>query len=328
MDSGFRRNDGIRKSNGIRSRNDRWNPGVVDKLDFLLALAREKHFGRAAESCGVTQPTLSAGVKQLEETLGVLLVNRGSRFLGFTAEGERVLEWARRIVGDTRAMRDEIRALRRGELAGHLRIAAVPTALAMVSALTTPYRAKHPGVRFTVLSRTSVEILNALENLEIDAGITYLDNEPLGRVRAVPLYAERYCLLTAADSPLGDRASVTWAEVGAIPLCLLTPDMQNRRIIDGLLREAGVEDAAPTLESNSMIVLVSHIRTRQWASVMPAMLVETLGLADVIRAIPITDPAASHTIGLVVPHRETMTPLAAALIAEALRLAPTLSEVG
>jgi DNA-binding transcriptional LysR family regulator len=301
---------------------------VVNKLDFLLALAREKHFGRAAESCGVTQPTLSAGVKQLEEALGVLLVNRGSRFLGFTSEGERVLEWARRIVGDTRAMRDEIRALRRGELVGHLRIAAVPTALAMVSALTTPYRAKHPGVRFTVLSRTSVEILNALENLEIDAGITYLDNEPLGRVRAVPLYAERYCLLTAADSPLGDRASVTWAEVGKIPLCLLTPDMQNRRIIDGLLREAGVEDAAPTLESNSMIVLVSHIRTRQWASVMPAMLVETLGLADLIRAIPITDPAASHTIGLVVPHRETMTPLAAALIAEALRLAPALGEVG
>jgi DNA-binding transcriptional LysR family regulator len=301
---------------------------VVDKLDFLLALAREKHFGRAAETCGVTQPTLSAGVKQLEETLGVLLVNRGSRFLGFTPEGERVLEWARRIVGDTRAMRDEIRALRRGELVGHLRIAAVPTALAMVSALTTPYRARHPGVRFTVLSYTSIEILNSLENLEIDAGITYLDNEPLGRVRAVPLYAERYCLLTAADSPLGDRAEVTWAEVGRIPLCLLTPDMQNRRIIDGLLRAAGGEDVAPTLESNSMILLVSHIRTRQWASVMPAMLVETLGLADLIRAIPIIAPAASHTIGLVVPHRETMTPLAAALIAEALRLAPMLGAAG
>jgi DNA-binding transcriptional LysR family regulator len=300
---------------------------LVDKLEFLLALAREKHFGKAAETCGVTQPTLSAGIKQLEETLGVLLVNRGSRFLGFTPEGERVLEWARRIVSDTRAMNDEMRARRRGELIGHLRIAAVPTALAMVSALTTPYRAKHPGVRFTVLSFTSIEILNALENLEIDAGITYLDNEPLGRARGVPLYAERYCLLTAADSPLGDREAVTWAEVGKIPLCLLTPDMQNRRIIDGLLRAAGVEDAAPTLESNSMLLLVSHIRTRQWASVMPEVLVGTLGLTDRIRAIPITEPAASHAIGLVVPNRETMTPLAAALIDEALKLAPTLGGV-
>ena len=93
---------------------------MIDKLEFLLALAREKHFGRAAEACGVTQPTLSAGVKQLEETMGVLLVNRGSRFQGFTPEGERVLEWARRIVGDTRAMRQEIHALKHG-LTGRLR---------------------------------------------------------------------------------------------------------------------------------------------------------------------------------------------------------------
>ena len=296
-----------------------------DKLEFLLALAREKHFGRAAESCGVTQPTLSAGIKQLEDTLGVLLVNRGSRFLGFTQEGERVLDWARRIVGDTRAMRDEVRALKRGDLVGHLRIAVIPTALAMVSALTTPYRAKHPGVRFTILSRTSTETLRQLENLEVDAGITYLDNEPLGRVRTVPLYSEAYCLLIAAESPLGDRDRVTWAEVGQIPLCLLTPDMQNRRIIDGLLAAAGHDNLAPTLESNSMIVLFSHIRTRQWATVMPIRLVETLGLTDVIRAIPIVEPTAIHTIGLVVPNRDVTSPLAAALIAEALEVATTLN---
>ena len=112
---------------------------MIDKLEFLLALAREQHFGRAAEACGVTQPTLSAGIKQLEDTMGVLLVNRGSRFQGFTPEGERVLDWARRIVGDTRAMRQEIKALRHG-LTGRLRIAAIPTALAMVASLTTPFR--------------------------------------------------------------------------------------------------------------------------------------------------------------------------------------------
>ena len=119
----------------------------------------------------MTQPTFSAGIKQLEDTLGVLLVQRGSRFHSFTPEGERVLEWARRIVGDARTMREEMRALKTG-LAGHLRIAAVPTALAMVATLTTPYRARHP-------------------NLEIDAGVTYLDNEPLGRVRAIRLRSRR-----------------------------------------------------------------------------------------------------------------------------------------
>jgi DNA-binding transcriptional LysR family regulator len=297
---------------------------LLEKLEFLLALARERHFGRAAETCGVTQPTLSAGVKQLEDTFGVLLVNRGSRFQGFTPEGERVLDWARRIVGDTRAMRQEVHALKHG-LAGRLRLAAIPTALAMVETLTTPFRARHPEVQFTVLSRTSIEILTHLENLEIDAGLTYLDNEPLGRVTAIPLYRERYRLLVAADAPLGDRQSVTWSEVAQVPLCLLTPDMQNRRIIERLLRETGI-DPHITLESDSMILLYSHVRTGRWASVMPARLAASLGLTDVLRSIPIVEPEAAHTIGLVAPAREPMTTLTAALVNEARRVAPLLSD--
>ena len=296
---------------------------MIDKLEFILALAREKHFGRAAEACGVTQPTLSAGVKQLEDQMGVLLVNRGSRFQSFTPEGQRILEWARRIVGDSRTMREEINSLKLG-LSGRLRLAAIPTALAMVAALTTPYREKHPNVQFTIYSRTSIEILDLLDNLEIDAGITYLENEPIGRVSNVPLYREHYCLLTSADAPLGNRDSVTWAEVAQVPLCLLTPDMQNRRIIDRLLKGAGGE-SRPTLESDSMILLYSHVRTGRWASVMPAKIADTLGLTDTIRAIPIAQPKAVQTIGLVVPQREPMTPITAALVAEARRLAPQLS---
>ncbi|MDI4658906.1 LysR family transcriptional regulator [Xanthobacter autotrophicus] len=299
---------------------------MIDKLEYLIALARERHFGRAGEACGVTQPTLSAGIKQLEETLGVLLVQRGSRFMGFTPEGERTLEWARRIVADSRAMRQDIDALKRG-LAGPLRIAAIPTALPMVAALTTPFRARHPDVRFTVISRTSIEILNHLENLEIDAGLTYLDNEPLGRVNTVPLYRERYRLVTSPQSRYGERDAVTWAEVAELQLALLTPDMQNRRIVDNLLAAAGASHK-PTLESNSMIVLFTHVRTGLWASVMPAMLADSLGLTSVVRSIPIVEPDISHSIGLVVPHREPTTPITAALVAEARRIAPKLEQSG
>jgi DNA-binding transcriptional LysR family regulator len=295
---------------------------MIDKLEFIIALAREQHFGRAAEVCNVSQPTLSSGIKQLEDQFGVLLVQRGSRFRGFTPEGDRVLEWARRIVADARAMRQDVDALKRG-LAGHVRIAAIPTTLAMVEALTTPYRARHPNVRFSILSRTSIEVLEELENLEVDAGLTYIDNEPLGRVTTVPLYRERYRLLTSADSELGERDAVTWAEVAQVPLCLLTPDMQNRRIIDGILRSVGSEPS-PTLESNSIIVLFSHVRTGRWASIMPAVLADTLGLTDTIKSIPIVEPDVTHVIGLVVPHREPMTPLITALVAEAQRVALTL----
>ncbi|MBD0413313.1 LysR family transcriptional regulator [Oryzicola mucosus] len=295
---------------------------MIDKLEFFIALARERHFGRAAEECGVTQPTLSAGIKQLEDQLGVMLVQRGSRFQGLTPEGSRVLEWARRIVGDSRTMREEMRAARHG-LAGHVRIAAIPTALAMTPRLTTPFREKHPNVTFSILSRTSIEVLTLLENFEIDVGITYLENEPLGRVAAVPLYSERYQLITAAGNTYSERETVTWKEVAALPLCLLTSDMQNRRIINHHLQEAGVE-AHPTLESNSMIVLFSHIRTGKWSSIMPLNLAETFGFAEPIRSIPIVEPDAHHTVGLVAAHREPHTPLVSALLHEAKVLADAL----
>jgi DNA-binding transcriptional LysR family regulator len=295
---------------------------MIDKLEFFIALARHQHFGRAAEECGVTQPTLSAAIRQLENTLGAVLVQRGSRFKGLTSEGQRVLEWARRIVGDTKTMREEIRAAHSG-LAGHLKIAAIPTALAMVSKLTTPFREKHPDVTFSVTSRTSLEVLTLLSNFEIDAGISYLDNEPLGRVTSVPLYSERYQLITAAGNTYSDRKSVTWAEVGQLPLCLLTQDMQNRRLINKHLRDAGVE-AHPTLESNSMIVLFSHIRTGKWGSIMPLNLSETLGFAEPIRSIPIVEPDARHLVGLVTADREPHTPLVSALLHEARVLAATM----
>jgi DNA-binding transcriptional LysR family regulator len=298
---------------------------MIEKLEYLLALARERHFGRAAEACGVSQPTLSISVRALEDSFGFLLVQRGgARFRGFTPEGERVLDWARRIVADTRAMHQEVDALKRG-LAGHLRIAAIPTALAMSAMLTTPYRAKHPEVRFSILSHTSIEVLSMVDNLEVDAGITYLDNEPLGRMSTVPLYNEEYRLLTSPKAALGNRDEVTWAEVGQVPLCLLTPTMQNRRIIDGLLRAAGGEPK-PTLESNSMIVLFAHVRTGQWASIMPAKLADTLGLTESIRSIPIVQPIATHAVGLVIPDRDTTTPLVGALIAEARQLAEVLAQ--
>jgi DNA-binding transcriptional LysR family regulator len=288
---------------------------MIDKLEFFIALARAEHFGRAAEECGISQPSLSAAIRQLEDQLGVVLVVRAARYQGLTPEGQRVLEWARRIVADTRTMREEMRAARKG-LAGHIRLAVIPTALAMVPRLTEPFQARHPDVTFSVTSRTSLQVLSQIENLEIDAGISYLDNEPLGRVTTVPLYSERYHLIAAAGTPLADQESVTWRQVAGLRLCLLTSDMQNRRIINKHMAEAGVE-VKPTLESNSMIVLFSHIRTGQWASIMPRNIAESFGFPKQIKMIPIIEPDAEHLVGLIATYREPHTPLVSALLHEA-----------
>lgn len=294
---------------------------MIDKLEMFLALAQARHFGKAAQAVGVTQPTLSAGIRQLEEHLGVMLVRRGSRFEGLTPEGARALEWARQIVGDTRTMREELRAVGKGSsgLSGNLRIAAIPTGLTAVSALTAAFTRAHPNVHVTVRSSSSIDILKMLEDLQIDAGLTYLDNEPLGRVVTVPMYDEHYVLVVGGGHDLAQAKSVTWAALADVALCLLTPVMQNRRIIAGLLAEAEVE-VAPMVESDSLIVLASHVLQGGLATILPYRAAEIFITNSGLRAIPITEPDAQHAVGLVAPLREPYTPVLSALLAEARRL--------
>jgi DNA-binding transcriptional LysR family regulator len=291
---------------------------VLDKLEFLLVLARERHFGRAAEAAGVTQPTFSSAIKSLEENLGTALVERGSRFRGFTPEGERVLEWARRLVGDARTMRQELQSLK-GSLSGHLRIGAIPTALPCVPDLTVPFHSRYPRVRLSVFSTTSAYILSKLENLEIDVGISYIDNEPIGRLNTVPLYEEQYMLLVSSRNPLARFDKMTWSEAARLPLCLLTPDTQSRRIIDALLQENG-GSCAPTFESNSMMTLFTHVRAGHWVSIIPARLVDTVERPRQLKTIPLTSPNITKTIGLLVRGREPFASAVSAFIGVAERV--------
>ena len=290
---------------------------MIEKLEMFIALARERHFGRAAEACGVTQPSLSSAIRQLEDQLGVQLVFRGSRFQGLTPEGQRVLDRALGIVGDVRALRDEMRVVRTG-LSGNLRLGVIPTALPMVADLTGAFSARHPALRISILSRTSIEILNGIDSLELDAGITYLDNEPLGRVTTVPLFPEFYRLLVAPGTEFAARARVSWADLASVPLCLLTSDMQNRRIVNQHLNEAGIT-AAPSIESNSIIALVSHVLTGRWASIVSKKLADMFIADGRLVAVPIVEPEAEHSVGLIAPRRDPETPVLQALLDEALK---------
>jgi DNA-binding transcriptional LysR family regulator len=175
-------------------------------------------------------------------------------------------------------------------------------------------------VRFTVRSSTSIEILALLENLQIDAGISYLDNEPLGRVTTVPLYDERYCVVLRADDPLAAQDGLQWADLGDLPLCLLTPDMQNRRIINLHMAEAGVT-VQPKVEASSVIVLISHVLAGGWATVLPLKAAEIFLAGGDLVALPLTAPDAHHAVGLIAPYREPHTPVLAALMQQAQTIA-------
>jgi DNA-binding transcriptional LysR family regulator len=290
----------------------------IRHLRFFVALARERHHGRAAASCNVTQPTLSEAIRQLECELEVPLVDRnGRRYRGLTPEGDRVLEWAQRILADEDALGQALAEIR-GDLAGELRFGVIPTALPITPILTSAFYRRHPLVTLKILSLTSVEIQRGLHTGELDAGLTYTDNEPLRNVYAQPLYQERYMLLTPSGSPFDWASSVTWREAAKLPLCLLTRDMQNRRIVDQLFIGSGAGKPKVAVETNSVLSLLAHVRSGEWSSVLPHTFLSLVGRDDPavqgVQIIPLAEPEAAQTVGLVVGEREPFPPLARALL--------------
>ena len=286
----------------------------VKQLQILAALAREKHFTRAAQACNISQPTLSGRIRQLEEELGVPIVRRGQRYHGLTSEGEKVLNWAHIILGNWQAMQQELARLsgRQEHLTGKLVIGVIPSALPMVARLTQRMQVRHPAIEFTVLSQSTTEILNGLNDFSVDAGVAYLDNEPIDGLVPSPLYRERYHLFVADDHALAGREAVSWQEAAGVALCLLTPQMQNRRIIDRAFQAAGCKPE-PRLETNSVINLFSNVRHMGLGSVMPEYMKEALGRMEGIQAIPLIEPEVEHSVGLLVVNRQPLSPMIAAL---------------
>ena len=295
----------------------------IRQLQYLAALARERHFTRAAVACNVTQPTLSGRIRQLELELEVPIVERGQRYRGLTPEGERVLKWAHVLLKNWQAMQEELGHLKDHEsgLQGRVVVGGIPSSLPMIPLLTKKIRSVHPGIDFTVLSHSSEEILRGLADFSIDVGITYLDNEPIDGMLASPLYVERYCLFVPESHSLANRASVTWQEASQEPLCLLTTNMQNRRIIDRAFETAKCHPS-PRLETNSVINLCSNVRLMGLASIMPQYVLEVLGNVSGIKAIPLDHPKVEHSVGLVVADRDPLSPLIEALREATTKLAP------
>jgi DNA-binding transcriptional LysR family regulator len=297
----------------------------IGQLQYLVALAREKHFTRAAKACHVTQPTLSGRIRQLEQELGVPIVERGQRFIGFTPDGERVLKWAHTILDNWTSLQQDIAARLNtgGALRGHLSVGVIPSALPMAALMAKAIQARHPDVELTILSHSSIEILRQLEEFTIDVGFSYLDNEPVEGMRGESIYMERYCLLVRADHELAGAASVSWADAAKQPLCLLTPDMQNRRIIDRAFRAANASPI-PRVESNSVINLISNVHLMGMTSVIPEYFLSVLGPMSGIRTVPLIEPLVEHSVGLVAVDRDPISPLVLAAFECARAIEPPL----
>ncbi|MFJ8630460.1 LysR family transcriptional regulator [Streptomyces sp. NPDC093568] len=286
---------------------------MLRQLEYLVALARARHFAKAAQACYVSQPALSEGIRKLEDELGIPLVRRGRRFDGFTPEGERVVLWARRILADRDAMQSEIQALRAG-LSGRLRIGTVPTASTTVALLTQPFCAANPLATVQVFADLQAEdIVNRLRTYELDAAVTYHSPLVTQDFKFVPLYQERYVLLTQRTGPGAGPAEVSWEEAAHHPLCLLHPMMQGRQVLDAVFETVGVS-VTPRVETDSIASLFAQVRAGQWASIVPHAWLHVFGVPAGMRAVPLVRPVRTERIGLVLPGREPVSVIGQALI--------------
>ncbi len=285
---------------------------IARKYLYLVALAKEKHFGRAAAACNVTPSTLSAAIRELEAELGVSLVERRQQFTALTPEGQCVLDHARRVIATASDLKQEL-AQQRGALTGVLRLGVIPTALTAVAALDAAFSRRHPQVTVQVLSLSTQDILRRLRNFELDGGVVYGGSGDADDLRLTPLWQENHVFITARDDLFPDRVSVGWREVADTALCLLTPDMQNRKIIDAQFARLGCR-VTPQMETNSIISMLAHVGTGHWSSVLPRSVLEVIRTP--VRVLELVDPALAWEIGLVTLARTPTPPLVAALLAE------------
>lgn len=276
---------------------------LLTSMRYLAALNEHRHFGRAALACHITQPALSNALRALEEEFGTVIVRRGRSFAGFTPEGEQVLATALAMLRAEEGLRQDLSA-GAGALRGQLRMAAVPTAMPMLTRFAALLRERHPGITPVVLSLSSAEIESGLEDLSLDMALGYSGRlPPRGpRLQSWPQYQEHYYLLCrdpdGEGRPFAFGADIDWCAVASRPLCLLTPEMHNRTVIDEAFAAVGVA-VQPAMETNSVLTLVMVVAEGAdgMSTVLPGAMVATVRHMPGLVARPLRSPELVTPIG-------------------------------
>jgi DNA-binding transcriptional LysR family regulator len=263
---------------------------IIRNFEYLLALNEERHFARAAAACRVSQPTLSAGIKQLEEQMDVRIVKRGQRFEGLTPEGERVLAWAHQMLEDCNRLKQELHELRDHAMEGPFRIGMLPATSALASILSVAFAEKFPALQISIDTADAAHLLHAVRQGELDVALTYLDEAAAEALDSYALYRERMFLFTTM--PLDDVRRVAWADLLALPLCLLRSALPRAT-------ETHLEQAAKVTYTDSAAVLAAHIASGRWSTVLPQSLVTVLAGTPALRATAIAKPDQHGNVGFV-----------------------------
>ncbi|MGY8903859.1 MAG: LysR substrate-binding domain-containing protein [Burkholderiales bacterium] len=294
---------------------------LLASLRYLVALSEHRHFARAAQACHITQPALSNALRALEKEFGITIVQRSRTYAGLTPEGERVLASAQRMLHEHALLAQDLHStLARPQ--GVLRLGVVPTAVPMAARFAALLQAAQPGIKPVLRSMSSPEIEAGLANFSLDIGLGFVERvKKRGSPFAAQVqYSEHYFLLRRkpraekrkshtelASGKLPGKAlafgpATTWQAAAQVPLCLLTPEMHHRSIVDAAFAKAG-SPVVPVMETNSILSLVLAVAAGQMSSVLPGSLVAVAqGQAlehGGLQALPLVEPTVSTPMGFI-----------------------------
>ena len=288
-------------------------------LRYLVALADERHFGRAAERCYVSQPTLSAQIRKLEEYLGVPLVERQPRRVTLTGAGEKIVERARRLLLEADAI-VELAKTDRDPLSGAIKLALIPT----VGPYLLPHVARRlrkdlPRLKLMLYEFQTAPLLEKLRAGEIDMGVLALP-VPLDGLEAEPLYEEPFTLAVPSGHKLADHERVKVDDLKGETLLLLEDGHclrdQALEVCSRIRVHEEQDYRATSLETLRQMVAAGH-----GVTLLPQLAADSpVGGVRGLRAKPFVRPAPSRTIGAVW-RKSTTRAAAVAAISGSIRTA-------
>ncbi len=272
---------------------------TLTELRYVVALARERHFGRAAEKCFVSQPTLSVAVKKLEDELGAILFERGQNEVRTTPVGEQIVAQAERVLAEANRVK-ELADSAGDPLAGPLRLGAIYTiGPYLLPRLVPLVKERAPKMPLMIEENFTVRLLESLKRGDLDVAVLALPIEEPGLV-AQPVYDEAFrVLVPAAHAWAKRKAAIAAEELLDEPLLMLGRGNCFRDQVLDLCTQAG-NGGPQVLEGSSLETIRLMVASGVGITVMPATAVDGLSKTDsLLRVRSFGKPEPTRRIGLV-----------------------------
>ena len=274
---------------------------TLTEFRYIVAVARERHFGRAAAACHVSQPTLSVAVRKLEGELGIALFERGRNEIGITPAGLRVVEQARRVLAETDALR-RLAEQSQDPLTGPLRVGAIHTIGPYLFPHLIPLlRERAPRMPLIVEENFTRSLAERLRQGELDAIIVALPFEQAA-IETRALYDEPFRVALPADHRWSERARIPAAELGAEQVLLLGAGHCFRDQVLTACPDCGSHLAAPggdrQLEGSSLETIRHMVASGMGITVLPCTAAREDYERGLLKVRPFADPAPRRRVAL------------------------------